>query len=91
MEGKYPIIDIAIQGPRKHPELDRHKFWITVSNPQGAHKVFYFEHKLDDETDISKNDQFIKQIAEYADVDVGHEDINNLMYIMRCVIFQDPI
>ncbi len=91
MEGKHPITDIKVQGPRRHPELDRYKFWITVSNPQGVCKVFYYEHRLDDDNDISKEDHFIKQIVEYADVEVGHEDIHELIYIMRCVIFQDPI
>ena len=90
MEGRHPIIGMKTRGPRRNPELDRYMFWITVSNPQGVRKVFYFEHKLGDDTDIVQDDPFIKQIVEYANVEVENEDIQKLISVMRCIIFQDP-
>ena len=90
MEERNPIISMKTHNPRRYPELDRYMFEITVSNVQGVCKVFYFEHKLGDDTDITQDIPFIKQIVEYAEVEVRNEGIQKLISVMRCRIFQDP-
>ena len=91
---KSPIVGMVVRGPRKYPELGRCEFWIVVSNPNGRCKSFYYKYEYDDDNDTSKTPhlmKFIKKIARYAGVGVEHEDIEELIYIMRCTIFEDPI
>ncbi len=91
MEEKHPIIGMVVRGPRKHPELGRCEFWIVVSNSKGIGKSFYYQHNYNDTSKNTPLIKFIKKIAKYAGVGVEHKDIEELIYIMRCTISEDPI
>ena len=66
-------------------------FQLTEDELENLRSQFVTSSLKKDNTDVSKENSFIREIAQNAGIDIEHEDINELIYIMNCAIFQDPL